>query len=132
MLGNRFSIMSRPSKKAAAKRAAPERTASDAESKSPGKRSGAFVAGDPRINRTKPGPGRPKDKFKRLCQKLTMRSARKYARRILRNPNHPHYMSALRWASEHGFGKPDAHLDVKASVTLEQLVAAANKPPEST
>jgi hypothetical protein len=90
---------------------------------------GAFVADDPRINRTKAGPGRPKDKFKRLCQRLTMRSTRKYVKRILRNPNHQHYMSALKWASEHGFGKPDAHLDVKASITLEQLVAEANKKP---
>lgn len=120
--------MSRPSRKAAEKPGAAERTASAKKERRPG----AFVADDPRINRTKAGPGRPKDKFKRLCQKLTMRSARKYARRILRNPNHPHYMSALRWASEHGFGKPDAHLDVKASVTLEQLVAAANQSPEKT
>jgi hypothetical protein len=118
--------MTPPSRKPARKAAEPE-PKTEAKSRKP-VRGRPFVSGDPRANRTKPGPGRPKDRFKRLCQKLTMRSARKYCRKILRNPNHQHYMSALRWASEHGFGKPDTHLDVAGKITLEQLVAAANQP----
>lgn len=86
----------------------------------------AFVPGDPRINRTKPGPGRPKDKFKRLCQRLTLRATRKHVRRILRDPNHQYFMQAVKWASENGFGKPDTMLEVKGKLTLEQLVSQAN------
>src|ERR1700749_2501653 len=33
-------------------------------------RPGTFVKGDPRINRTKPGPGRPRGKFARKCRKV--------------------------------------------------------------
>jgi hypothetical protein len=111
----------------------PGTKAADAERKpSAGEKrnAGAFVAGDPRINRTKPGPGRPTDRFKKWCRKQVGSAVTKKAvRRILKNPNHPAFKAMWSTLAEHGHGKPDAHLDVKASVTLEQLVAAANQPP---
>lgn len=55
---------------------------------------------------------------------------RKNVRRILKNPKHPAFKAMWSALAEHGHGKPDAHIDVKASVTLEQLVAAANQSPE--
>ena len=34
---------------------------------------------------------------------------------ILEDPSHAHYMSALKWASEHGYGKPKETIDVNVS-----------------
>lgn len=119
-----FCVMNRSSKKAASKGAAPE-----GKAKKPNP--GAFKPGDPRINRTKAGPGRPANRFKKRCQKMVMRpSSWKAVKRIMRNANHPAFRAMWNTVAEHGFGKPDAHLDVEGKITLEQLVAAANKPPE--
>lgn len=56
----------------------------------------------------KPGrSGRPPDEFKQMCQAMASREATFAAvTRILADPTHPHFMSALKWASEHGYGKP--------------------------
>ena len=51
------------------------------------------------------GGGRPPDEFRAMCRELAC-SARDAAQIILKNPNHPAYVGALKWASEHGYGKP--------------------------
>lgn len=66
-----------------------------------------FAKGDARINRTKPGTGRPPNEFKQLCQAMASRQETLIAvTRILADSAHPHFMSALKWASENGYGKP--------------------------
>lgn len=53
----------------------------------------------------KGGPGRPPDEFKKLCQQLAC-SAAEAAARVLGNPDHPAFIGALKWATEHGYGRP--------------------------
>lgn len=55
----------------------------------------------------KGGTGRPPDEFKALCQNLaTSADTLKAVTAILRDKSHPAFMGALKWASEHGYGKP--------------------------
>ncbi len=92
-----FSIVDKPAPKAAL-----------VARKVPGK---PFVKGDPRINRAMPGPGRPPDEFKALCQALAC-SALEAANRALADENHPAYLGALKWATEHGYGKPKESVEL--------------------
>lgn len=51
--------------------------------------------------------GRPPDEFKRICQGLASGAATLAAvQRILKDPDHAAYLGALKWATEHGYGKP--------------------------
>jgi hypothetical protein len=60
-----------------------------------------------------PGAGRPTDEFKAMCRELVTRDATwKAVQAILKDPEHSHYMSALKWASEHGYGKPTETVEV--------------------
>lgn len=68
--------------------------------------------------------GRPPDAFRQLCRELasgekTIESVIK----ILDNPDHPQFVAALRWATEHGYGKPAQTLEHSGHVTLEQILA---------
>lgn len=59
------------------------------------------------------GGGRLPDEFKRMCRELVTRDATwKAVQAILKDPEHSHYMSALKWASEHGYGKPTETVEV--------------------
>lgn len=51
--------------------------------------------------------GRPPDGFKALCRALAS-GERTVAevQAILDDRDHPHFMAALKWASEHGYGRP--------------------------
>lgn len=71
-----------------------------------------------------PGTGRPPDKFKELCRKLACDGA-ELLPTILRDTNHPAYMSALKWASEHGYGKPKETMAIEVSVKLSERMARA-------
>jgi hypothetical protein len=74
-----------------------------------------------------PNAGRPPDKFKELCQSLACTGA-DVAPVILKNPDHPAYLGALKWATEHGYGKPEQSLDLTSGgKSLEALLAAAHK-----
>ena len=64
-----------------------------------------FVKGDPRINRTIPGPGRPPEAFQEMCRSLAC-SAEAAAAIALQDSTHPAFIGALKWATEHGYGKP--------------------------
>lgn len=76
----------------------------------------------------KGGTGRPPDQFKELCRELasgekTIASVRK----ILEDSTHTQLVAALRWASEHGYGKPNQPVDVGVSDSLAALILAGNK-----
>jgi hypothetical protein len=75
------------------------------------------------------GPGRPPDAFRELCRELA--SAEKTIgsiRVILGNPKHPQFVAALKWASEHGYGKPKQDVAVTGDITLEMLLARSMQP----
>lgn len=93
--------------------------------KTPGK---PFRKGDdPRRGVGKPGrSGRTPDEFKRMCQELaSSESVRTNVLAILASPaDYPGlYVGALKWATEHGYGKPTEtmKLDAPEGTTLTQF-----------
>lgn len=58
----------------------------------------------------KGGTGRPPDAFKAMCRALAC-SAEEAATTVLGNPDHPAFVGALKWASEHGYGKPSQTIE---------------------
>lgn len=93
-------------------------------SKSPnrsGKYGGRLLTGNPG---NKGGTGRPPDKFKELCRELACSGA-EVAPKILKDVDHPAYLGALKWASEHGYGKPKETLAVEVSLKLTEKMAKA-------
>lgn len=95
-------------------------------------RAGTFVAGDPRINRTKAGPGRPTDKFKRWCAKVIADPrTRKAVRRVLHNPRNKAQTSMWKAVASHAHGQPTAHVDMTHKVTLEDLLSASHEEKDS-
>lgn len=72
-----------------------------------------FVEGaDPRRGKGpapgSPNAGRPKDEFKALCRDLASGDKTiDSVRAILDNPAHPQFVAALRYVTEHGYGKPE-------------------------
>jgi hypothetical protein len=91
--------------------------------KSTGKTTGALVpqkhGGALRNGGTnRGGPGRPPDEFKRICAELASREETIAAVEvILSNPNHPAYLGALKWATEHGYGRPEQTVKHDGEVT---------------
>lgn len=67
---------------------------------------GKFKKGDPRINRTQPGPGRPKNSFRKKCRRMinTPKSWRS-VRRIMKNDKHPLFGMMWKELAAHGHGK---------------------------
>lgn len=64
---------------------------------------GALLSGGKPGNK---GGGRPKDEFQARMRELASREATQAAlEAILETPTHPHYMKALAFAAEHGYGK---------------------------
>lgn len=76
-----------------------------------------------------PNAGRPPDKFKEMCRDLASSAdIERCARRVLKNPNHPAWLGALKWATEHGYGKPKESIDLTSGgKSLEALLAAAHR-----
>ena len=58
--------------------------------------------------------GRPPDKFKAMCRALaSSKDVETQVRAILKaGSTDPLFIGALRWASEHGYGKPEQAVDV--------------------
>lgn len=84
----------------------------------PGKNGGALKAGNT------VGVGRPPDEFKAMCRALVTREETwKAVQDILTDKAHQHYMSALKWAAEHGYGKPTETMKIDApeGTTLTQV-----------
>lgn len=70
-----------------------------------------------------PNAGRPPDKFKELCRELaTGEKTVAQIRLILKNKKDPQFMAALRWASEHGYGKPAQPVDLGVTDSLAALI----------
>lgn len=73
------------------------------------RRAGQFVPGDPRINRTKPGPGRPPGKFARKCRRvLNNKNTWRAVRRTLKNENSPHFKGMWAEVANRGHGRQNA------------------------
>lgn len=73
-----------------------------------------------------PGGGRTPDAFKALCQQLACSGAEAVAR-IMQKPNaedHPAYLGALKWATEHGYGKPKESVEHTGKVTVKVVFGA--------
>lgn len=63
--------------------------------------------------------GRPPDAFKALCRELASRDETVQAvTAILADRDHPAYLGALKWASEHGYGRPTQPVEHAGDVTL--------------
>src|SRR5262245_2625003 len=63
---------------------------------------GALNTGNPGNS----GGGRTSDAFKAMCRRLASQETTLAAvRQILGNVDHPMFMSALNWATNHGYGK---------------------------
>lgn len=70
-----------------------------------------------------PNAGRPPDKFKELCRELaTGEKTVAQIRLILKSKKDPQFMAALRWASEHGYGKPAQPLEHNAGESLAAIL----------
>jgi hypothetical protein len=74
----------------------------------------SLVPGNPGNSGGKPGrSGRTPDAFKEMCRELASREETLAAvDQILRDANHPMFMSALKWATEHGYGKAKESLEM--------------------
>jgi hypothetical protein len=85
------------------------------ESDSPPKRKdGRFTKGDPRINRTIPGPGRPRGKFARKCRRvLNNPKTWKAVRRTIQNPDNPAMKSMWSTVADRGYGRPSSPVELQ-------------------
>lgn len=91
----------------------------------PGRNGGTLLVGGDGVS-----GGRPPDEFKRMCRELVTRDETWQAvQEILKDKGHPHYMSALKWAAEHGYGKPveTVNIDTPKDGTLAQLWSFGQK-----
>jgi len=76
-----------------------------APAKVPQPHGGALNAGGVRGHRG--GSGRKPDEFKAMCARLASREATaRRVRAILDDADHQHFMRALQWATENGYGPP--------------------------
>ena len=63
-----------------------------------------------------PNAGRPSDAFREMCRELVRREeVLKAVSKILKNSDHPLFMQALNWATNHGYGKPEQTVNAKVS-----------------
>lgn len=92
---------------------------------------GSFVKGDPRINRSKPGPGRPPNRWKRLMQRIANKPhVLRRLRTMLQDGEYGDFLDAFKFVVEQGYGKAGQSVDLNAKVSLAALVAQANRPEE--
>jgi hypothetical protein len=61
----------------------------------------------------KGGPGRPPDEFKRAMRELASHDEVLSAvAKILRDPDHPQWLGAWKWATERGYGKSPDNVEI--------------------
>lgn len=73
----------------------------------------AHGRGQLKVGGVNPGGGRPKDEFKARMRELASGAETEAAlQTILNDSQHPHYMKALAFAAEHGYGKPTDHVEM--------------------
>lgn len=73
------------------------------------------------------GGGRPPDEFRAMCRRLAC-SAESVVEQILADKSHPAFNGALKWASEHGYGRPKESLEVTGKLEVNQLWTFGDKP----
>lgn len=93
------------------------------------KKPGTFKkGGDPRQGRGPkkgaPNAGRPPDAFKEMCRGLASSAdvEREVRKIIKRGSKDPMFVQALRWASEHGYGKPAQAVTHEVGESLEAMI----------
>lgn len=78
-----------------------------------------------------PNAGRPPDEFKAALAALVSREETLAAlEAILRNPDHPHFIQALRYASDRGYGLPTQSLKVEDEGPAVVIVAPEKRGAE--
>ena len=94
---------------------------------------GAFKKGDD--PRRGPGggkkgrSGRKPDAWKEMMRKLVNRRSTLAAlKRVLKNPQHPAWSGALKFAAEQAYGKPTQEIAIEAKLTLEDLLSRSREP----
>lgn len=81
-----------------------------------------FRKGDPNINRTIPGPGRPKNSFRKKCRRMIDKpSTWNSVRRILKDRKHPLFATMWKEVAAHGHGKAP-----------QVILTPSNPNPENT
>jgi hypothetical protein len=71
----------------------------------------------------KGGPGRPPEAFKELCRQLASgETTVEQVEKILQDQTHPQFIAALKWATEHGYGKPTEHVEHSGTVNHKHQV----------
>lgn len=107
------------------------KSAAKTADKIPQPHGGALLPGGKKGNK---GGGRTPDAFRQMCQELaSSQDVATHVKKILANPEqYPGlYIGALKWASEHGYGKPKETIDVNVSKLGElsdaELEALAKK-----
>ena len=82
--------------------------------------------GDPRRGRgggKKGRSGRKPDAWRETMARLVNReSTLRALKRVIKNPRHPAWLGALRFAAEQAYGKPTQPLAVEARLTIEDLL----------
>lgn len=72
-----------------------------------------------RVGGTNPGAGRPKEEFRRILQSLASKEETVRAlEQLLMAPDHPAFLGALKYATEHGYGKPAQEVEHSGNVGL--------------
>ena len=93
-----------------------------------GRKPGTFTgADDPRRGRGPqpgaPNAGRPPDAFRELCRQLASgETTVGEIRAVLKDRTHPQFMAALKWATEHGYGKPTEHVEHSGTVNHKHQI----------
>lgn len=81
-----------------------------------------------------PNAGRPPDKFKEMCRALASSAeVEKEVHAILKEgSDNAMFLGALKWASEHGYGRPDQSVDLKSGgLSLAELLTMGEKKADA-
>jgi hypothetical protein len=74
-----------------------------------------------------PGGGRPKDEFKsRMRELATRQETEAQLITILSDSKHPHFLKALQYATEHGYGRATEHVEHSGAV-VQYVVETPSK-----
>lgn len=89
----------------------------------PGRNGGTLLPGGQEGN--KGGTGRPPNEFKAAMQALASRDdVLESLKRITDDPDHPHYMAALKHVTEHGYGKAPqtVNANIEGEITVKGYI----------
>jgi hypothetical protein len=99
--------------------------------KKTGKNSGTFAKGPDSRRGRGPAPGtggRPPDEFKaRMRELATLPEVERELERVLKSQLSRDWLGALKFVSEHGYGKPNQPVELGVSDSLAALIAGTPK-----